>query len=348
MGIDRELTETMLAMARDAGACAAGVATVETLEGGPPSADLTYVLPEAKSAITFALPLDVAKLEQYLKKESHERHVRDNLDTNVASFGLAAALAAELNERGHPSLGISPNLVWRKDVPGGARTMQPDISHRYLAVAAGVGWFGFSGNVITSTHGASVILGSTVTTAELEATEPLDPEDRYCDDCHLCLASCNSKLMSKEETTTVTLGKNEFSHSARRNYHRCDLVCGGFTGLSKSGKWSTWSPGRFPVPDDDEEFEGALTEAISASLPRPEWQVGFSQPLLPGRKLSLTCGNCQLICHPDKDERRRRYRMLTTGGVVIQHRDGSVEAVTPAEAERHLASLTPEERATYE
>ena len=39
-------------------ACAAGIATVETLAGGPPSADITSVFPEAKSAISFAVALD--------------------------------------------------------------------------------------------------------------------------------------------------------------------------------------------------------------------------------------------------------------------------------------------------
>ena len=33
------------------GAVAAGVPTKETLQGGPPSTDLTYVLPGAKSAV---------------------------------------------------------------------------------------------------------------------------------------------------------------------------------------------------------------------------------------------------------------------------------------------------------
>ena len=40
------------------GACAVGVATLESLAGGPPSADLTYVLPDAKSAVVFGFALD--------------------------------------------------------------------------------------------------------------------------------------------------------------------------------------------------------------------------------------------------------------------------------------------------
>ena len=40
------------------GACAIGFATTETLAGGPESVDLEYVLPGAKSAVSYAVPLD--------------------------------------------------------------------------------------------------------------------------------------------------------------------------------------------------------------------------------------------------------------------------------------------------
>ena len=214
---------------------------------------------------------------------------------------------------------------------------------------SGVGWFGLSGNVITKSHGAAVVLGSVVTTAELEPTDPLPPDEKYCDECKLCMKSCLSGLMDKHERTTVTIGGKEFSYSKRRNYHRCDLVCGGFTGLSPSGRWSTWSPGRFPVPEEDDAYPGALVEAIVASTPRPEIGGGIHHPAMPGqRRLNMTCGNCQLVCHPDKEERKRRHKLLTKGGVVVQHPDGSLEAVSPETAGAHVAALPADMRAAYE
>ncbi len=75
---------------------------------------------------------------------------------------------------------------------------------------------------------------------------------------------------------------------------------------------------------------------------------GFQHPALPeGRKLNMTCGNCQLLCHPDKDERKRRYKLLTESGVVIQHPDGSLEAVPPEIAEKYVSELPDERRAMY-
>jgi epoxyqueuosine reductase QueG len=344
-----ELTRLAIDYLTIRGASAVGIATAETLAGGPPSVDLDYVLPGARSAVSFAFPMDQEKIERYLSKQEHAGHQEDNFNTNIFVTGLAHALALHLEQLGHPSYGLAANAVYRKDTPGGAADFLPDISHRYVAARSGVGWLGFSGNLITRTHGAAVILGTVVTTAELTPTEPLPPDESYCDTCKLCMASCTSDLMNPKEDTTVTIGGVEFSYSKRRSYHRCDLVCGGFTGLAKNGKWSTWSPGRFSIPEKDEDFRSVLIEAITASWPRPEIQGGFYHPMMPGgKKLNMTCGNCQLICHPERDERERRYKLLTSSGVVIQHRDGSLEAVSREIAVKHIAELTPEERACYE
>ena len=332
----------------NAGAMDVGIATVDTLAGGPPSTDLTYVLPEAKSAVCFAVPLDQGLIERFLNKEDCRSHNIDNRRTNSLVSGMAFELATFLNVKGRPSVPIVANAFYRPEVEGGVFSELPDISHRYVAVRSGLGHFGFSGNVIRSDVGAAFILGSVVTTAELMATDPLPPEDNYCDRCKLCLAACASGLMSDTEDATVTLGGYEFTYAKRRIYNRCDYVCGGFSGLHPSGKWSTWSPARFAIPEKDEEFLPALLEAAGPYRNRPKPDYGFFHPLVPGSRIEFTCGHCQFVCHPDKEVRRRRYKMITGNGVVIQHPDGTLEAVTPEEAKNHLAAMEPDTRALYE
>ncbi|MHA1479486.1 MAG: hypothetical protein ACTSPU_14930 [Promethearchaeota archaeon] len=51
------------------GAVSVGFATKKALEGGPPTTDMTYVLPEAETVICFAVPLDKSKIRAYLGKE---------------------------------------------------------------------------------------------------------------------------------------------------------------------------------------------------------------------------------------------------------------------------------------
>ena len=343
-----DFNKTVKDLVLNAGAVDVGVVTTETLEGGPPSTDLSYVLEGAKSAVVFALPLDQEKIERYLKKEDFYGQNRDNVRTNTLVSGIALELARFLEMKGQTAVPVAANGVYRKDTPRGPFDEKPPISHRYLAVRAGLGHFGFSGNVIRKKDGAAVILGSVVTDAELTPTDPLPPEENYCDDCRLCLSACPSGLMHPDEKTTVTLGGVEFSYARRRSYNRCDYVCGGFTGLSKSGKWSTWSPARFPIPDRDEAFLEAIRNTIKPYAYRPKPGIGFYNPLLPGNKGQLTCCHCQFICHPDKEVRKNRFNMVTKSGVVIQLDDGSLKAVSPEEALEHLASMSPDRRALYE
>ena len=66
------------------------------------------------------------------------------------------------------------------------------------------------------------------------------------------------------------------------------------------------------------------------------------------RKLNMTCGNCQLICHPDREERTRRYKLLLRSGVVVQNEDGSLESVPREIATERLSEMPAEQRAMYE
>jgi len=116
-----KITQTVIDKVMGEGACDAGIATTETLEGGPPSVDLSYVLPEAKSAVCFVLALDLARF---------------------------------LEQKGFPSYPVASNVVYRQDTERGLLDLFPDISLRYLAVASGIAQFGLSGNVIREEEGA--------------------------------------------------------------------------------------------------------------------------------------------------------------------------------------------------
>jgi len=343
-----KITRRAMALARSYGACAVGVATVETLEGGPPSTDLTYILPAARSAISFAVPLNQEYIEAWFNKKSHEKHFKDNIQTNVIASGISLELANYLGQKGYPSIPLNANTAYREESKNGRYDEIPPISHRYLAVRSGVGFFGLSGNVLTKTEGAAIILGSVVTEADLIPTDPLPAGENYCDLCRLCKAVCASGFIDGEEQVSVTMGGIEFSYSKKHHHSRCDYVCGGFTGLHKSGKWSTWSPGRFSIPDKDEDFYPALLNTVGPYLKRPKTGPTLFNVIMPGDKVGLTCGNCQLICHPDKEVRKARFKMLVESGVVVQNSDGSLEAVIPAEGKKRIAEMDPDTRALYE
>ncbi len=64
-------------------------------------------------------------------------------------------------------------------------------------------------------------------------------------------------------------------------------------------------------------------------------------------KLRVTCANCQIVCSPDKEERKSRYKMLTESGVVFQNDDGTLEAISPEKANRRFAPMSDKRKALY-
>jgi epoxyqueuosine reductase len=351
----QELSSKAIDFATNLGACAVGITTVDTLAGGPPSTDLEYVLPDARAAVTFALPLDQDKIRDFLSKRDRDGHQVDYNRTNALATGIAVQLAGFIAHFGYESIGVLSNEVYRNDGDVKPRHMCPDVSHRLLAARGGVGWFGLSGNVLTADYGANVSLATTVTTAGLEPTSPLPAEDNFCDcDTMECVAACPSAFLhhAKKERTKVTMGGVGFSYGQRRNYDRCGYVCAGYSGLHPSGRWSTWSPGRFPVPKNDEDLPAVWPAARQAWIDRPKLDGHtLQQPLLydvARKDVQLTCGGCMLVCSPDPAERKRRREMLQNSGVVVQRPDGTAEAVSPEEARARIAAMDPATRALYE
>ncbi len=342
-----KFSQLVMDYTRCEGACLAGIATTQTLAGGPPSTDLSYVMPGATSAVVFALALDQGLIPDYLGKVDRLGFEHNDGEVNSIADGIAMKLGNFMTQKGYPAMPVAANDMYREDTPMGRFDMLPPISLRYLAVASGVGSFGLSGNVITRENGAAIILGAVVTTAELIPTSPLSDEENYCDDCRLCMASCASGLIRPGDKTIITLGGHTFSYTSRQNYMRCQFVCGGFTGLHPSGRWSTWSPGRFGIPDDDDALVPLFLASVDAYNRRPEGPGGHYHSLMDS-KLYNTCGNCQLICVPDKEERKRRYKLLTEGGVIVQNADGTLEAVSPEEARLRLEAMPPDVRSLYE
>lgn len=336
------------------GASIVGITTVESLAGGPASADITYVLDSARSAVTFAVPLDADKTRDYLGKIDRAGHQKDYTRTTIIADGIAAQLASFIRQFGYEAVAVMQNLVFRNDKPEDAVHRKPDISHRYLAVRGGVGWFGFSGNVLTPDHGPNVVLVSVVTDTELTPTDPLPPEDNYCDDCQACNTACPSGFFrhGMKDKVTVTMGGVDFTYTERRSYDRCSYVCSGQTGLHPSGKWSTWSPARYPIAKNDEDLAALRKEAFVAWSERPELPGGGMQSPVTysksKRDVTLTCGNCMHVCHPDPEERKRRVKLLQQGGVIIQHENGSLESVSSEKAKAHIAAMPAKRRALYE
>ena len=83
-----------------------------------PSADITYIMPEARSAVSFALPLDREKIQPLPFKRDHAAHEQDNIELNVRASRLAKELALWLEEKGHAAKRVVANLNYRQEEEG--------------------------------------------------------------------------------------------------------------------------------------------------------------------------------------------------------------------------------------
>jgi epoxyqueuosine reductase QueG len=343
MSLNRLIEEFLL----ERGAIKVRFANRESLAGGPPSADLTYQLEGARSAVSFALPLDRERTRRYLAKEEYHE---EQITVSILSSRLSKECAQLLANEGHASARVHGNNKYRTELPGWQLNMHPDISHRYVAVASGLGSFGWSGNVGIQGYGTAVILGTVVTTADLTPTDPIPENESFCDKCKTCVGTCVGGMFSKSEEDSVTLGGRTYTFSRRIDLNRCNLVCGGFTGLHRNGKWSTWSAGRFRVPEKPEETLERLVKSIKQSSRRPAMPSpgGFqSSALGQNMNIRLTCGICSYICFGDKDETRENYRLLTSSGCVIQRENGEKIVLPPEEAAEEFEKMDTVHQALY-
>src|SRR6476660_3633459 len=82
---------------------------------------------------------------------------------------------------------------------------------REAAARSGVGFYGQNTMLITRRHGSWVVLGTLVTTAELEATPRLDAG---CGSCTLCIDACPTDALEEEGVLDATRCLSYWTQSA--------------------------------------------------------------------------------------------------------------------------------------
>jgi len=317
------LKQELIDFAVKKGALNARVTTKERMTG-PPSADPTYCLPEAQSVIAFNVALDRDWIPDYFGKVSRLpfRYVMYHGYQLIG--GIGQQLAALLTSKGHKAYPLSPNGVYRREAssPG---FLVPDFSVRYAALASGLAVQGYSGNVLIPDHWAAAFYGAVITDAELEPDAP--SEEKVCDTCKLCTTVCPPQFFSAKETQTVTLGGREYTCAKKRSHQACGISCGGFAGLSKDGKWSSWSTGPLHTPDNDADLPEmariAMADPANAHIIPHIYPTVVDMDKGPGvlrrRQIDTnpTCCNCLLVCSGPREWREKLVKLLHISGRVV-------------------------------
>jgi epoxyqueuosine reductase QueG len=204
--------------------------------------------------------------------------------------------------------------------------VKPPVSLRYMAVGAGVGTFGWGGNVMVPGYWSNVMLGGVLTDAELEPDGPM--EETVCDKCLICAQVCPVDFINKDrkEEVTVTIGGREYSYNKKHADLRCVIGCGGYTGISKNGKWSSWSTGRTVLPDEDDKLPETLAQLrndpanAAANRNLTFGKLGVLDR--PRENVKTTCNNCMTVCSGPLEMRKKWMNLLFDSGVVELNDEG--------------------------
>ena len=317
-------------IAKESGAALVGIASRERLCDAPPSGNPDYLLPATRSVISFAIPLDRKIIRDFLTKKDWLSHCNERKRTVQLLYGTNDCLVDFLKSEGFEARGVDINNIYRPE-PGARDVTEmtefiPDFSHRYGAVAAGIGRLGWSGNVLTPEYGALVELGTVLTSAELEA-DPLLSENP-CDRCKLCTAVCPVEMISKKKTITVRVAGITEEIAQKRPNTCCWIGCTGYHGLAPDRKWSNWSPYRvdYPLPQDKSKLD-----ALNIRLQKADPQMHLEQNSFtdyreaafnPDWFFNIVCGNCRSVCWEKREDREENRRLIVNSGIVVLNPDG--------------------------
>jgi epoxyqueuosine reductase len=337
------LTEIVKQIACEKGASLVGIADISQLVG-PVCSDPTYLLPETKSVVVFAININHEIIRNYLSKKSfaskdamsrHEGEIYHSL------WQIGMEISKYLEKYGYKAINAWPNKDYREHKSGSDKSnpfgFTPEFSHRYAAVAAGLGSFGWSSNVVTKEYGATVYFSSVLTSASLRPDSPLTINP--CDNCKLCAYACQSEFIQKDaDLISFTLGNSVFSHGKTQHVGRCSLCCGGWVNQYQHQEWSTFSSicVDFTFPADSDEFRTKFREMVVKDLKGSDSRA--KRNILHHIKLGnrgmheteldeyeVVCGYCQLICFKDREDRVLNLKMLRSSGVVTE--DGDYEYI---------------------
>ncbi|MEW6486301.1 MAG: hypothetical protein AB1578_00100 [Thermodesulfobacteriota bacterium] len=173
-------------VARRAGADLAGVVKVADLpEHGEA---IEAVLPGAESVLVLAVRHSLASL-----RSAHNPAAQfDTMFAYDECLRSAARVSRFLEGKGHPSVAMPAFIPL--DMGDAKKGMRGEICWRRAGVRAGLGSYGENGLLVTRRFGSAVRLAGVVTTAILDADEPL--ADDCCDHCQRCVRACPSGALS--------------------------------------------------------------------------------------------------------------------------------------------------------
>jgi NAD-dependent dihydropyrimidine dehydrogenase PreA subunit len=296
-------------LCREAGADDVGFVEIDRAEIADQRTEILTLLPGGRTLVSYVVRTNRENIRTAARSISNVEfhHVGD--EVNEVGRRVVAALERRGVRAVNPAMGFPMEMDrWPR------RTWT--VSHKPVAVAAGLGHMGIHRNVIHPRFGDFILLGTLVLDAELSAySHPIDYNP--CLECKLCVAACPTGAISPD-------GDFNFAACYTHNYRE---FMGGFTDWVENVVES----------GNRREYRKRVSDAETVSL----WQsLGFG----PNYKAAY----CVSVCPAGEDVIQPfltdRPKHLKTVVAPLQQKEETVYVISGSDAERHVQKRFPHKK----
>jgi Fe-S-cluster-containing hydrogenase component 2 len=239
------------------------------------ASEVTYVqeaLPGTRSYISLVVKMNRDNVRSTARSVANQEFHRSGEILNEAAHRITRAL----EDRRYRALNPSATFPMEMDrFPGRIWV----VSHKPVAVAAGLGVMGIHRNVIHPRFGNFILLGTILVDAEISSYgQPLDYSP--CLECKLCVAACPVGAIAKD-------GQFDFMACSTHNYRE---FMGGFTDWAQTIADST----------DARDFRSRVSDSENASM----WQSLSFKPNYKAAYCLAVCPAGEDVIEPYLDDRK--------------------------------------------
>lgn len=299
------------AVCLQAGADDVGFVELDRPELSDQRADILAAFPHARTLVSFVCRMNREPLRSPARSVANLEFHATGDRTNDVARTIVAALEARGVRAVNPAMGFPmemdrfPGKLWV-------------VSHKPVAVAAGLGRMGIHRNVIHPRFGSFVLLGTVVMEAAVTAYDrPI--EYNPCVECKLCVAACPVGAIGAD-------GHFNFSSCYTHNYRE---FMGGFTSWVEA------------VADSGNaaRYRARVSDAESSSM----WQsLSFGANYKAAYCLAV-CPAGEQVVAPFKADRKAFVSEVVKP---LQRNREPVYVVAGSDAEEHVARRFPHKRPT--
>ncbi len=301
--------EWLRRLALDAGADDVGFVPIDRSELADQRADILQHFPATRALLSFVVRMNREPIRTPARSvanlEFHE--TGDDVDR------VARTIVRALEERGvramAPAMGFPMEM---EEFPGKLWV----VSHKPVAVAAGLGEIGVHRNLIHPRFGNFVLLGTVLLSREVsEYGEPV--EFNPCLECKLCVAACPVGAIAAD-------GRFNFAACYTHNYRE---FMGGFT---------DWVE-QVAASKSAIDYRRRVNDAESASM----WQSLSHGANYKAAYCLAVCPAGEEVIGPYLDDRPRHVREILKP---LQQKEEPVYVLSNSDAEHHVAKRFPHKR----